>query len=359
MIERKFVAERMKEFQVQEYIDESLSNVGHSHTKMQRTPLGEKIVIFAARPGLIVGRKGENIKKLTKNLKKKFGLENPQIEISEVENIFLDAKIVAEKIASTLERFGPQRFKGVGHKTLHDVMGAGARGIEILISGKIPGARAKTWRFYQGYLKKCGDVSITAVKTAYARAVLKTGVIGIRIKIMSPDFRMPDDIQIRREVIEEEVKEEEKKKKKDKKKSTKEEKEETPAEQKKKQKGEAAPKPVEEKKVEKPAEVEEKKTEKKTEEKVEEKAAEKPVEEEVKAEEKKEEVKEEEKQVEEKPVAEEKKPVEKEEAEKKEEAKVEENKIVEKPEEKKEGAETKVEEVKEETVEKEQSEESE
>jgi len=301
MIERKFVAERMKEFQVQEYIDESLSNVGHSHTKMQRTPLGEKIVIFAARPGLIVGRKGENIKKLTKNLKKKFGLENPQIEISEVENIFLDANIVAEKIASTLERFGPQRFKGIGHKTLHDVMGAGARGIEILISGKIPGSRAKTWRFYQGYLKKCGDVSITAVKTSYARAVLKTGVIGIRVKIMSPDFRMPDDIQIRREVIEEEVKEEEKteEKKKVKKKSTK--KEETPDVKKVKTKQkETGEKPVEEKKVEKQAEEKEEAKEEKVEEK---------------------------------------KP-----EEKKEEAKVEEKNIAEKPEEKKEEAETKVEE---------------
>jgi len=335
MIERKFIAERMKEFQVQEYIDESLSNVGHSHTKMQRTPLGEKIVIFAARPGLIVGRKGENIKKLTKNLKKKFGLENPQIEISEVENIFLDANIVAEKIASTLERFGPQRFKGIGHKTLHDVMGAGARGIEILISGKIPGSRAKTWRFYQGYLKKCGDVSITAVKTSYARAVLKTGVIGIRVKIMSPDFRMPDDIQIRGEVIEEEVKEEEKteEKKKVKKKSTK--KEETPDVKKVKTKQkETAEKPVEEKKVEKPTEEKEETKEEKVEEK-------KPVEKE---------------EAEEKPVAEEKKPVEKEAAEKKEEAKVEEKNIAEKPEEKKEEAETKVEE---ETVEKEQSEESE
>ena len=46
-------------------------------------------------------------------------------------------------------------------------MKAGALGIEILISGKIPSSRAKRWRFYQGYLKKCGDISIEGVKTAY------------------------------------------------------------------------------------------------------------------------------------------------------------------------------------------------
>jgi small subunit ribosomal protein S3 len=138
MIERKFVDEKIKEFQIQEFIGTMLNNAGHSHTKLVRTPLGEKIIIFASRPGLVVGRKGENIKKLTITLKKKFKLENPQIEISEVENPNLDAQIVAERIASTLERFGSQKFKGVGHKTMSDVMSAGALGVEIIISGKGP-----------------------------------------------------------------------------------------------------------------------------------------------------------------------------------------------------------------------------
>lgn len=219
MIERKFVAERIKEFQIQEYITQTLKNVGHSHTKLQRTPLGEKIIIFASRPGLIVGRSGESIKKLTKNLKKKFKLENPQIEINEVENINLNAKIVAENIASSLEKFGSQRFKGIGHKTMGNVMGAGARGIEIVISGKIPGARAKSWRFYAGYLKKCGDLAITSVDAAYATAKLKTGIIGIRVSIMPADIVLPDNIELMppQEVEEKEIEfkkhEEEKKKK--------------------------------------------------------------------------------------------------------------------------------------------------
>lgn len=196
MIERKFVAEKIKEFQIGEYIFDNLPNIGHSHTKLQRTPLGEKITIYAARPGLVVGRSGETIKKLTKSLKKKFGLENPQIEISEVENIYLNANIVAESIASALERFGSQRFKGIGHKAMSNVMSAGARGIEIVLSGKIPGARAKSWRFYVGYLKKCGNVAITGVQTAYASAQLKSGVIGVRVKIMQPDVLLPDKIEL-------------------------------------------------------------------------------------------------------------------------------------------------------------------
>ncbi len=210
MIERKFVAQKIKEFQIQEYITQSLKNVGHSHTKMVKTPLGEKIIIYASRPGLIVGRKGQNIKQLTKTLKKKFELENPQIEISEVENPNLDANIVAEKIVDALEKFGSEKFKAVGHKIMTDVMNAGALGIEIIVSGKVPSSRAKSWRFYSGYLKKCGDIAIVYVRKADAQAKLKTGIIGVKVRIMPPNVKLPDKIELieQKEIKFEEAKEE-------------------------------------------------------------------------------------------------------------------------------------------------------
>lgn len=211
MIERKFVAQKIKEFEIQEYIANNLKNVGHSHTKMQKTPLGEKITIYASKPGLIVGRKGQNIKQLTKTLKKKFELENPQIEISEIENINLDANIIAESIVDMLERFGSEKFKAIGHRTMGNVMNAGALGIEIIISGKIPSSRAKSWRFYSGYLKKCGDISITGVDRACVQAQLKTGVIGVKVSIMPPTTKLPDHVEIledKEENIEESTEEE-------------------------------------------------------------------------------------------------------------------------------------------------------
>ncbi len=196
MIERKFISQHIKEFEIKEYVRTSLSRVGLSDVKLQRTPLGEKIIISTSRPGLVVGRSGSNIGKLTKDLKEKFHLENPQIEIEEVASVGLDANIIGEMIVNSLEKFGLARFKGVGHKAMSDVMNAGALGVEILISGKIPSARAKTWRFYQGYLKKCGDIAVSQVKTAYAHANLKTGTVGVRIKIMTPDIILPDNIKI-------------------------------------------------------------------------------------------------------------------------------------------------------------------
>ncbi|GIU69302.1 MAG: hypothetical protein KatS3mg002_0538 [Candidatus Woesearchaeota archaeon] len=194
MIERKFVAENLKEFQIEEYMRGILGKAGIAYIKLQRTPLGEKILVCASRPGIIVGKSGSNIAKLTKDLKERFALDNPQIELLEAENPMLDANIVAESIANSLERFGTSKFKGIGHKAMTDIMNAGARGVEILISGKVPSSRAKTWRFYMGYLKKSGDVAISGVNTAYAQAKLKTGIIGVQVRIMPSTTKLPDDI---------------------------------------------------------------------------------------------------------------------------------------------------------------------
>ena len=214
MIERQIVSAYVKEQRINEFITTELRNLGISHVKVNKTPLGEKITIYASRPGLVVGRGGENIKLLTRQLKENFQLENPQIEISEVEQVNLDAAIVSQKVANSLEKFGIQRFKGIGYRVMMDTMNAGAMGIEIKISGKIPSSRAKSWRFYMGYLKKSGDIALTGVDTQYAEAQLKSGIVGIQVRIMPPTVVLPDRIQMYDQVqqIIEEVKEEPKKK---------------------------------------------------------------------------------------------------------------------------------------------------
>ena len=216
MIERSVIRENKKEYQIQEYISKTLKNVGLSQVKLQKTPLGEKIIIHTSRPGLVVGRKGESITRLNIDLKKNFSLENPQIEIVEVENPDLDARILAERIASNLERFGSKRFKAVMHKTMEGTLKAGALGIEILLSGKVPSQRARTWRVFEGYLKKCGHIAQHEVRVAYAQAHLKTGVVGIKVSIM-PNIKLPYDVSIYDEpitVVEEIIEEKEEKPKK-------------------------------------------------------------------------------------------------------------------------------------------------
>ena len=223
MIERNILSQKLKEFHIKEYISKEFAKTGYSHTKIQRTPLGDKIIIYTSRPGLVVGRKGENIKKLTQTLKSRFKLENPQIEIGEINNPYFDAQSIAEKIAYTLEKFGPNRFKSVGYKTLQSIMDAGALGAEILISGKVPSARAKRWRFYDGYLKKSGYVSYTQVIKGDSNAFLKSGAVGIKVSIMPPDIELPDKITLveSKPTVKEIVEEKKEVKKTAKKKSTK------------------------------------------------------------------------------------------------------------------------------------------
>ena len=153
MMERDFVSRMKKEYQIREYLRTNLKGVGLSHSNVQRTPLGEKIIIYASRPGLVIGGGGSNIKKLTEDLKKEFNLENPQIEISEIEKENLVAAAVAEKIAISLEKYGTMRFKGIGHRVMSDVLTAGALGIEIVVSGKIPVPEQEYGDFIKDILK--------------------------------------------------------------------------------------------------------------------------------------------------------------------------------------------------------------
>ncbi len=192
MIERKFIADRLKEQRVQEFIASQLGT-GYSRIEIKRTPLGERIIVYTTKPGLLVGRRGENIKSITKVLKTRFKMENPQMEIGNVENPLLDAYSVADNIKSTFERFGPKRFKYVSYNMLENVMRAGALGVEIVISGRgVPGRRAKSWRFITGHLKKSGDISENYVQKAHTVAQLKTGAIGIKVKILHSTVKRPD-----------------------------------------------------------------------------------------------------------------------------------------------------------------------
>ena len=195
MEERETVKFKKREFSVKEYIKKSIGKGKISKVKIEYTPVGEKIIISTSKPGLIIGRGGEKIIQLTKDVKSKFKLDNPHLEIFEIKEPEFDAQINADDIALSLERFGPLKFKVVAYRTLQKIIRAGALGVEIRLSGKLPGARAKSWRFAQGYLKKTGDSS-KVVDRAQAIAQTKPGTVGIKVSILSPHAILKDKIKI-------------------------------------------------------------------------------------------------------------------------------------------------------------------
>ncbi len=200
MEEKNVVKFKKEEFAVREYIKKSLGKGKISKVKITYTPVGEKIIISTNKPGLIIGRGGEKIMELTTILKTKFKLENPHIEIDEIKEPEFDAQINADDIALSLERFGPLKFKVVAYRTLQRIINAGALGVEIRLSGKLPGSRAKSWRFAQGYLKKTGD-SAKVVDRAQSRAQTKPGTVGVKVSILSPYAILKDRINIDEELL--------------------------------------------------------------------------------------------------------------------------------------------------------------
>ena len=197
---KKTIKFRKDEFSVKEYIKNSLGKGKISRIKIEYTPVGEKIIISTNKPGLIIGRGGDRIGELTRNLKKKFELENPHVEIDEIREPEFDSQIIADEIALTLERLGPMKFKVIAYRTLQKIMNAGALGAEIRLSGKLPGSRAKPWRFAQGYLKKVGD-SAKVVDKAQAKAQTKPGTVGVKVSILSPYAKLFDKIEINEEFV--------------------------------------------------------------------------------------------------------------------------------------------------------------
>lgn len=191
---KHFITESIKRTEIDEFLQKKLERAGYGGVIISKTPLGTHIVIYAMRPGLVIGRGGETIRELASVLEEKFKVPNPQISVSEIEIPELNAYVVGSRVASALQR--GVHFRRAGFWSLNQVMEAGALGAEIVISGKLRTERARYEKFKAGYLVKCGEPSLKYMQKAEVHVQLKPGMFGIRVRIMPPDAVFPDKIQI-------------------------------------------------------------------------------------------------------------------------------------------------------------------
>lgn len=191
---KHFITESIKRTEIDEFLQRKLERAGYGGVTISKTPLGTHIVVYAMRPGLVIGRGGETIRELASILEEKFKVSNPQISVSEIEIPELNAYVVASRVASALQR--GVHFRRAGFWSLNQVMEAGALGAEIVISGKLRTERARYEKFKAGYLVKCGEPSIKYMQRAEVHVQLKPGIFGVRVKIMPPDAIFPDKIKI-------------------------------------------------------------------------------------------------------------------------------------------------------------------
>jgi small subunit ribosomal protein S3 len=193
-IVKRFITESIKKTEIDEFLQKKLERAGYGGVNLSKTPLGTHVVIYAMRPGIVIGRGGETIKELATTLEQNFKISNPQISVSEIEVPEFNAFVVASRVASALER--GVHFRRAGFWALNQVMEAGALGAEIVISGKLRTERARFEKFRAGYFPRCGDPALKYMKKAEAHVQLKPGIIGVRVKLMPPDAQFPDKIKI-------------------------------------------------------------------------------------------------------------------------------------------------------------------
>ena len=194
--ERKFIRENTNRILIKEFLIKKVEGAGFGGMNIQRTPMGTRINILVERPGMVIGKGGSKIKEITTEIKDNFNVENPQIEIQEAGSMAsLNEQIMAEKLAEALER--GWHFRRAGHSTVRRIMTSGAKGCQIIIAGKLTGARHRTEKFTQGHVKYCGEIAKEVMDRGFAVAKLKAGVLGVKVGIMKPDAKLPDEITIK------------------------------------------------------------------------------------------------------------------------------------------------------------------
>ena len=197
---KNFIEQGIKLMQINEYLRSELVRAGFAGVDVQKTPLGVRITLRTSRPGLVIGKGGKRIQEITDVLQDKFGLEMPQIEVEEVANPDLNAQIMSERLAYSLDR--GRHYRRAGYYILRKIMeSGGAIGAEIRISGKVTSQRARTQIFRAGTMTKSGYQSQEGVDKGVAQCIQKSGTLGIVVKIQHIDIKMGDEVKIKYDLL--------------------------------------------------------------------------------------------------------------------------------------------------------------
>ncbi len=182
-----------RNMEINEFLRSELKDAGFGGVEIQKTPVGARITVFVTRPGLVIGRKGTGIKDLMAKLEQKFGLQNPQISVLEVEKPELNPEIMCNRIAQLIER--GTAFRRASMWTLNTIMNAGALGVEVVISGKLRTERAHFEKHTVGVVPKSGDIADQIVKTGITHVLTKMGLMGIQLRIATR-ADLPQEFQL-------------------------------------------------------------------------------------------------------------------------------------------------------------------
>ena len=186
-----------------DYLRKEIKEAGFSRVEISKTPVGTKITLYVTRPGIVIGRKGGNIKSLTDKLESDFGLKNPQVAVEELSNPDLSPSVMCNRMAAHIER--GIAFRRATMWTIQQIMDNNAMGVQITISGKLRGDRSAFEKHSAGVLPRAGHHAKVIVNEDIVHVKTPMGLIGIRIRIaikekFSPEFKLNADDKTKPEI---------------------------------------------------------------------------------------------------------------------------------------------------------------
>jgi len=194
MKELKFLKENIRNQLIKEYLIKEIGDAGFGGLEIQRTPQNTIVLLKVEKPGLVIGRRGQKIRSMEEYLERTFNLNSPLIKVEPAEQPALNAQIMAERLARSIEK--GWHYRRAGHSVLKRIMDAGARGGQVRIGGKLSGERARAVKYTAGKIISSGYPS-EYIDEGRATAMTKPGIIGVTVKILRNDIKLPDDIVIR------------------------------------------------------------------------------------------------------------------------------------------------------------------
>jgi small subunit ribosomal protein S3 len=168
----------LKDIEVRDYLKKKLTSAGVSKVVIERPAKNAKVTIYTARPGMVIGKKGEDIETLRSELRSRMGLQAVDVAIEEVRKPEIDAQLIAESITAQLEK--RIMFRRAMKRAMQNAMRLGAQGIKIMSSGRLNGIEIARTEWYRE-----GRVPLHTLRANidYGTAEAKTtyGIIGVKV----------------------------------------------------------------------------------------------------------------------------------------------------------------------------------
>ncbi|MEK9649123.1 MAG: 30S ribosomal protein S3 [Gammaproteobacteria bacterium] len=174
----------LEDMEVRDMVKKKLASASVSRVEIERPAQTARVTVYTARPGIVIGKKGEDVEKLRAQLTEKMGVP-VHINIEEIRKPDLDAQLVAESIAQQLER--RVMFRRAMKRAMQNAMRQGAEGVKVQVSGRLGGAEiARSERYHEGRVPL--HTLRADIDYATSEALTTYGIIGVKVWIFKGEI---------------------------------------------------------------------------------------------------------------------------------------------------------------------------